>query len=856
MKRFGLKAIAAALALTMVASLGVPASAKAEEKKVILIAPSPKAGNVLEVTQSMVDSEGELVLSGESFDKVVIPNDIEIVRLYVDGCEISELNIESGNNPEIQVWDSRIQNVTVVPAELIDVNKSLGEYLAVMQAQENAELDVNGFLNDILAKNKALSSKAPQVVLKGADMESSAQKIENLNLKGNAKLDCTEGKMPVALNVGIEPGQSEVSVTVKGFVGDMNVTQTNAPEAQFGILDVKAVDSLFENVNVAATGNGNVVLRSPDSVIQTVNYTSLESTVPMEGMLSLNIPASELVTSAEASNATINLLASVDDVKIDGKGVALNVGSGVEVLTATVAGQENSIAGSGKMTDCTIAEGSTASVVMPGASVAGNNTYVPVISVPVRPEKPSTNKPVALPDTPAIPEANENRIVITDLKMHDAGASVTENEDGSVTIKASAEWQSAIFNLADYGIDGAEVQSVKIIGAANHQYCVKLLESEEVEASLERSNGFHAEYSSFNAQVINLPLQVAGQVNLQNKFERIAIMSLPKNTDHNYTPLPLEVKITAIVFNMKQSGGGSNENLPDTVTVDVSGLKKIYGPVDVKADGDAMVAEFTGAGADNGYAGAQISLGDNMINVSDYPYVKAYGSFDKKVAFKVIYDGEELVNGNPVIKDYSYNSSVMDLSAIMGEKVATIEVSTNNTHTLRLEKIVFAKSREMLEDESTGGDEGNVGDSGEAETEIPVIYFAELEKGGYDYTASVVDGALTGTIDKQNGEIQYILPEVIDLAPYSQIVIEIQSDKQLDIKLVNPEAEVNKYNQKTPFVDAYSGEKVVSPHTIVLGKTDYYDFTHARNYKLSQINFMANKEGMTTFTLKSMTFVK
>ncbi len=129
------------------------------------------------------------------------------------------------------------------------------------------------------------------------------------------------------------------------------------------------------------------------------------------------------------------------------------------------------------------------------------------------------------------------------------------------------------------------------------------------------------------------------------------------------------------------------------------------------------------------------------------------------------------------------------------------------------------------------------------------IHFADLTAGGYGYEATVADGAVNVTIAGQYQEIQYVLPEAVDLAQYSKLVIDITSNSQLDIKLVNPDAAVNEYNQLTPFKDNYTAEgaAIEAPVEIDLAEFAAYD--------LSQINFMAMAND-TAFTLKNISFVK
>lgn len=136
-----------------------------------------------------------------------------------------------------------------------------------------------------------------------------------------------------------------------------------------------------------------------------------------------------------------------------------------------------------------------------------------------------------------------------------------------------------------------------------------------------------------------------------------------------------------------------------------------------------------------------------------------------------------------------------------------------------------------------------------APAEDLVINFASLTAGGYGYNAAVNGDAVDVTIDSQYQEIQYILPEAIDLAAYKTLIVDVTSNAALDIKLVDSNAELNQYNQKAPFHDNYTadGQAITEPIYIDLG--DFAEFD------LAQINFMAMGND-TAFTIKSITFVK
>ena len=129
------------------------------------------------------------------------------------------------------------------------------------------------------------------------------------------------------------------------------------------------------------------------------------------------------------------------------------------------------------------------------------------------------------------------------------------------------------------------------------------------------------------------------------------------------------------------------------------------------------------------------------------------------------------------------------------------------------------------------------------------INFADLTAGGYGYEGGVQDGALVVTYSATDNyqEVQYILPEVIDLAKYSTLIVDVVSSGTLDIKLVNPEAATNEWGQLAPFADNYTADGVTEPV--------YIDLAGYASYDLSQINFMACATSIEA-TIKSMTFVK
>ena len=87
MKKLGLRAVAGGLALLLTASVFAPAT-PANAADVLLIAPAPKT---LVITADMVDDDGEIVISNEKWDRIIIEKEAAAKDIYFDGVEVGEL---------------------------------------------------------------------------------------------------------------------------------------------------------------------------------------------------------------------------------------------------------------------------------------------------------------------------------------------------------------------------------------------------------------------------------------------------------------------------------------------------------------------------------------------------------------------------------------------------------------------------------------------------------------------------------------------------------------------------------------------------------------------------------------------
>ncbi len=541
MKKFGLKAIAGGLALMLAASLVVPATAAAEENVLLTTA----AENVLVITQDMVDEDGEFVLSGENFDKVVLPNDVEIDGLYIDNCEIGEFTLEGGNDPAVELWDVKIDNVLVTPPTLIDENEAITQYLDLMKGKESTkEFDITGFFKDVQNTNKRLSSMVPKLSLKGADMPLSEQTIGAIKLAGNVNIDLGEGKLPGELTVAFKSAQEKMDVTIANYEGSLNVFQSSTEGSQFGIVNVKLKNCKLGNVNVNSDGNANVALRSADSTIVKVNYNARNEGA---GVLTLATPADIVNVEPTAVNATVKLISPIVNADIKGERIDLNVGPKASVQNVTVAGANNRVTGSGSVKECVIPEGHTASIEVVGAKVDGDNVYAPRISVPAveKPEKVEEPSDVELvPMQPETVTVNGNKATIT------------------------AQYQTAIYYVPDEIKD--KVASVKITVSSDDQLCIKVM-SADGSTILNDLSGYGGDF--FNDGVTGMT-KATKTYRVSEPISELHFMSCKDGKTLNITVHDIE---------FTEASEGGDEEQSDIV------LEALYGDPAVEIDGNQAV---------------------------------------------------------------------------------------------------------------------------------------------------------------------------------------------------------------------------------------------------------------------------
>ncbi|MBP3618023.1 MAG: leucine-rich repeat protein [Lachnospiraceae bacterium] len=358
MKKRFLRAVAGVMTLLLLTTCmnGALAVYAGEDK-----ATATKQEKVLTVTQDMVGKNGVLTITGE-WDKIVIPKEIDASRIKFKKVTAGIVEIESGNKSNIEIASGEVGEVAVVPAKLEEM--TVQELAELIRLTEDSGAAVEKYRAQ-KEQNDAYLNARPTVVT-GKDAA-----VGTVTISGNVKLDCKNGTVS-NLKVEADGSQKELNVNISNYEGDVDVKQTERKDGDWMIARVKMKNSKVENLNMEGKGRGNIVLSGQDSEVKDVNVESAPT-------LSLNLPSESLNIAETATNASVNILAKVENILISASEVKMEVGSCGSVVNAKIDGNNVTISGNGTLAKVDII-GDGAYVSTLGTNVTGKNNYVkPVV---------------------------------------------------------------------------------------------------------------------------------------------------------------------------------------------------------------------------------------------------------------------------------------------------------------------------------------------------------------------------------------------------------------------------------------------------------------------------------------------
>ncbi len=351
MKKLGLRAVAGGLALLLTASVFAPAT-PANAADVLLISPAPKT---LVITADMVDDDGEIVISNEKWDRIIIEKEAAAKDIYFDEVEVGELIVESGNNAQVQLWDVEAEKVTVQEPELDTLKLSDLKGLLADEETRQQALDI---YNNVQKNNeKAAKGNAKLVMMEDA-------KVDTVVVRGNASVDCGEGEVGTVV---LEANSSvkKTRVTLKNYEGDVSYAGTDA----LSVTELTTVNSKVDTLKVADTASNNFLkVYSKDSSVATAEVASAAN-------VSLDVPVDTLEI---AATAQVTVVDDVKEMNVSAKDATVVLAASADVEVANIEAEGVQVTGDGEL-DAAVITAKSAYIATSGTNVDGTNTYTPPV---------------------------------------------------------------------------------------------------------------------------------------------------------------------------------------------------------------------------------------------------------------------------------------------------------------------------------------------------------------------------------------------------------------------------------------------------------------------------------------------
>ena len=415
MKKLGLRVLAGSLAALMVASTFAPVKT-ASATNGIVIAPAPISVKTLYITEDMVDEDGEIVISGENWERVVVSKEVAADKIYFDQVTVGELVVESGSKTNIELWGVDAEKLTVQEPEIKKL--SLNELLPLLADKETQQAAIDTYLKNKTENERALNT-APSIVTK------EDAKVDTLVVRANAALNLETGEVgAVALEASDKLERAKV--TLKNYNGDV----TYKGGENFNSMTLRNVDSRIKTLTVdESSANNYFSVTAKNSVV-------VKAEVAGNAQVSLNAPMGTIEITEAASAAKVCVLNAADEMKVAASGAKVEVAMSGSVATATVTGDNVNIGGAGNLSEVAIS-GKGAYVSTNGTKVEGENTYVKPVYV--EPEKPKT-------EMGELPEGSKI-FLPKDTGMGGYGHSKEVLENGAVNVSFDDKYQEIQFNL-------------------------------------------------------------------------------------------------------------------------------------------------------------------------------------------------------------------------------------------------------------------------------------------------------------------------------------------------------------------------------------------------------------------------
>lgn len=782
MKKLGLRAVAGSLAVLMVASVFAPATT-ANAADVLVTAKAPKT---LVITADMVDDDGEIVISNENWDRIIVENDVVAKDIYFDGVEVGELVVESGSKSKVQLWEVEAEQVTVQEPEFNEI--SLKDILPLLADKETQQAALNMYLEN-KAANEAAAKLVPTVVTQ------EGAKVEAVVARANAKLDLAGGDVAV---VALEASDKldRATVTLKNYDGDV----TYKGNDQFSSMTLKNVNSTISLTVDESTDKNFFTVTGKNSLVE-------KAEVAGNAQVALDAPMGVVEISEKATAAQVLILNTADEMNVASKGAKVELTMNANVAVANVTADNVKVEGQGTLKEANL-EGKGAYVSTNGTKVEGENTYVK----PVYVEKPE-----------------DIEHTFATLGAGGWGFNRLGNTDGGEVYKLNGGWSGEVFYVLPKSVDTCLYSEavIKVKTEPGQKVTVKLTHEGADKDSWGNPVAFYSKEVTGEVElVVPLTLQAGkmiDQVRFQSSQDEVTAtlysVEFKLNPNGPVEPIVPPADGTLCTPNtwevVKLSSVDFRQFAGKTVKITLEAIR--LGGEDHLANGQfcnpytvihwqkAIGSEWTDFGSEAWEVPADWATAASPVN---------YG-------IRTV-DGEDYSTSLIYYRNFS---------------VEVVETEGGETEEPTPEEPTTTPEPE---DPTPAAPSTLAGD-------WEVYTAADFTKDGYGYEATDAeyyngeDVAISG----QYQEIRYMFAEDVNLALYDKMIVTF-STKSADaadylvIKLVDKEAELDEYNNSIPMLTKWDCA-AVDTTDVVIDLADYAD------EKLSWVAFMA-KNGATEMT--------
>ena len=727
MKRFGLRALAGTLATLMVVSAFAPAKAANAADDILLIAPNPNALKTLYITEDMVDEDGEIVISGGSYDRVVVSKEVAAKDIYFDQVTVGEMVVESGGESRIQLWEVDAEQVTVQEPELEAL--SLLDIKDLLKDEETRDVALQMY-KESKEKDAKTKKAAPKIVTK-----EDAQ-VETLVARANVTLDLADGEVNEVALEGSEK-VDRAKVTLKNYTGDVSFKGTEGKSN----MTLNNVDSRIKTLKVEESNANNYF------AVNARNSVVLKAEVAGNARFALNALTGALEVTEEATAANITLLNTIEEMNIAGDNAVIDVAPCGRVETAAITGDKANVSGSGTLVAVEIT-GEGAYVSTFGTDVEGENTYVPPVYV----------EPVYDSWSEDFSDAELEPGVPTDGASMNWAKYSYDAENGYGIASTTAGWQGFAVELdnRDNGSYASFVISLKAKKLGGITNAVRVTENGSW-PNLADVVAIGDEWVTIKTGKIGVAagatrvILIAPEVGQEGITMELAVDDVKVERYTEWTEPPARPKPTEnVTYDFSQMTLGTKYGCTTNV---------VNGALDITYD--AIHQE------------AQYNLPKGMFT-DDYDRIVVHMSeCTGTIDFKIISGGKNIKDNYG--KD---GTCILDLSDVPGYEVTTIGIMQDNEGSCSavIEGFTFVVAGTDYELQT----EGPKAPSNLQENAL-VYGVKDLESksliGGYGYsTAAAEHGGLKVVLDDTGyQEIQFNLPEAVSVAEYSKMIVTVSS---------------------------------------------------------------------------------